>query len=686
MDLVGTFKRRTVACAVAALVCLTVLTYWPALRGGFIWDDDDHFTQNPSMTAPDGLRQIWSSLAVSRYYPLTLTTFWVQRRLWGLDPLPYHAWNIALHAANVVLVFFLLRRLRVRAAWLAAALWAVHPVNVESVAWVTELKNTQAAFFFFSALLCYRSFEERGRRRWFALALLCFAAALVSKPSTVTLPLLLLGYAWWERGSWRPADFFRAAPFFALSAAMSLLTIAEQRRHIGADVHEWSLSVAQRLVLFGRDIWFYAGKLAWPSPVTFVYPRWQVTAAPLEWAGLLGVLIAAGGLWRWRRSPAGRAGLLAAGYFVVTLLPVLGLFDVYYFRYSFVADHFQYLASLGLLALAAAGVTAIVPRPALRIVVACAALAALSSLSWQHAQVFQNNLALWSDTLEKNPSASIAHNNLGTILHQQGRDREAIAHYQAALALDGDHAEAHDNLANVYQAGHRYDQAIAHHRAALSINPKYPQIHNNFGATLAALGRFEDAIEQFRVALALKPDFTEARDNLVSAHLTLASQPPASTNEAAAVAHLRAAVALEPGHADTWRELGKLLIRQGRYAEALRVYEQARSVLPLQLHLANDQAWLLATGPDPALRDPAAAIGMASNLVIRTGHHAAEPLDTLAAAYSASGRFDEAAQAARAALALATAQHSSELAAAIQARLDRYETRRPYQLDAFLPP
>src|SRR6266404_541430 len=147
-------SKRT-ALAITALLALSVITHWPALQNGFIWDDDDHLTANPAMTQPGGLHKIWTSLSFSRYYPLTLTTFWVQRRWWGLNPLPYHAVNIALHAANAALVFVLLRRLNVRGAWVAAALWAVHPVNVESVAWVTELKNTQSGIFFFFSLLCF---------------------------------------------------------------------------------------------------------------------------------------------------------------------------------------------------------------------------------------------------------------------------------------------------------------------------------------------------------------------------------------------------------------------------------------------------------------------------------------------------------------------------------------------------
>src|SRR5579862_6911973 len=223
---------KSPAAGAALIILLAVVAYVPAMRGGFIWDDDDHLTANPAMTAAHGLRMIWTSVAVSRYYPLTLTSFWVQHRLWGLRPMPYHVVNIVLHAINGVLVFLVLRRLRIPAAWLAAALWVVHPVTAESVAWITELKNTQSGFFFFCAVLCFLRFEAQPRRWWYALALLCGAAALLSKASTVVLPLALLLCVWWERGIWRWTDVKRILPFFAMAVLMSALAIVEQRGHV----------------------------------------------------------------------------------------------------------------------------------------------------------------------------------------------------------------------------------------------------------------------------------------------------------------------------------------------------------------------------------------------------------------------------------------------------------------------
>jgi tetratricopeptide (TPR) repeat protein len=477
--------RHRVTLSVVALFLLTVMVYLPALRGGFIWDDADHLTENPAVAAPDGLLKIWSSLAASRYYPLTLTTFWIERHMWGLKPFPYHATNIVLHATNAALLYLLLRRLRVRGAWLAAALWAIHPVNVESVAWVTELKNVQSGTFFFLALLAYLKFEERRGSGWFALSLLLFAAALLSKPSTVILPLALLLVAWWERGRVTRVDLVRSAPFFTLAILMSLITIAEQHTNVEyAGTGEWLLSIGQRLILAGLAPWFYALRLLWPWSLAFVYPRWNLDTRDvalwfyvLAQAALLVALYALG-----KRSRA-RATLFALTYFLIALTPVLGFFNIYYFRYSFVADHFNYLASIGVLALVAAGVVEFVRSRSTQVVVAGGALLALASLSWQRTQVFANDEQLWLDTVAKNPSAVLAHNNLG----------------------------------NIYQRRGELARALPHLREAARLSPDYPQVHNNLGIVLAQLGQYDAAVSEFHEALRLKPNYPDAQSNLARA-------------------------------------------------------------------------------------------------------------------------------------------------------------------------
>ena len=503
------------------LIIVAFVAYQPTWHAGFIWDDDDHLTANPAMTAPDGLRMIWSSLAVSRYYPLTLTTFWGEHRLWGFDPLPYHLVNIALHVLSGFLVFLVLRRLRVPTAWLAAAVWVLHPVNVESVAWVTELKNVQSGFFFFAAVLCYLQFDDDGERYWYLLALLCGTCALLSKASTVVLPLVLLLCVWWERGSWRWRDFIRAAPFFGLSLFMSAVAILEQRGEIvHQETADWSLGIEERAIIAGKAVCFYARKIFWPVDITFVYPRWELTTNAIgSWLPLAGVVTVALVLWFRRQQPWARAGLFGFGYFAVALLPVMGFLDVYYFRYSFVADHFQYLASLGLIACATSGIAWLLGRSGLWLVrmrngLYAVLLLTLIGLTWKQAHIYRDPETLWHDTLTKNPQCWMAHGNLGVVLVSSGRVPEAIEQYEEALRIDPHLVDVHYDLGVALERTGRPQEAIGEYEEALRIRPDYVKAHNNLGMALARQGRIQEALGNYEEALRIQPDYPSAQNNL----------------------------------------------------------------------------------------------------------------------------------------------------------------------------
>jgi Tfp pilus assembly protein PilF len=524
---------------------------------------------------------IWSSLAVSRYYPLTLTSFWIQRRLWGLNPLPYHLVNVALHATNGILIFFLLRRLRARAAWLAATLWALHPVNVESVAWITELKNTQSGLFFFLSVWCFlRSEAGAARRRWYGLALLCGLAALLSKPSTVVLPLALLLCVWWERGSWRRADILRIAPFFILALGMSALTVVEQRGPIQlAGTAEWNLGMAERFVMAGKAVWFYASKTVWPARLTFVYPRWKLDAGSVwSWLPLAGLVVGGALLWLWRRQFWARAGWFGCGFFVLSLLPVLGFFDVFYFRYSYVADHFQYLACIGLISLAVSTGTAICERAGQRgrdwgMLAAAIVMLTLGLSTWGQARIYQDSETLWGDTLAKNPQCWMAHNNLGTVFLREGKVSGAIAHFDQALEIKPDDAEAHTNLGiALYQTGKR-EEAMEHFQQALRINPNKAEAHGNLGIALAQTGKIEEAIAHYERALRIKPDIVEVYSNLGNALARVGRLPEA-------IVQYEQALRIKPDIAEVHYNLGNALARVGRVPEAIVQYEQALRIRP----------------------------------------------------------------------------------------------------------
>jgi tetratricopeptide (TPR) repeat protein len=627
------------------LAIATFIAYQPVWRAGFIWDDDDHLTANPSMTAPDGLEMIWSSLSVSRYYPLTLTSFWIQRHMWSLNPLPYHLVNVVLHLFNGILIFLLLRRLRVPAPGLAAALWVLHPVNVESVAWITEMKNTQSGIFFFLALLCFLRFEEESRRRWYLLAVLCGMAALLSKPSTVVLPLAMLLCVWWERGRWRWVDLLHATPFFALALGMSAVTVIEQRgRVLGAGTPEWNLNIMERLTIAGKVVWFYAAKLIWPMPLSFIYSRWPVgTESFSSWIPLLGLIALSIFLWVQRHAFWARACIFGLGFFVAALLPVLGFFDVFFFRFSFVADHFQYLASVGLIALVVGAGAKICERIGPRgreigAVTAVAALVTLGSLTWTRAHVYHDSETLWRDTLAKNPECWMAEMNLGTAILQMNRPQEAIPHFEQALRIKPNYAKARNNWGMAILQMNRPQEAIPHFEQALRIRPNLAEAENNLGLAILQMNRPLEAIPHFERALRIRPNLAEAHYNAGNAFLQM-SKPQV------AIPH----------------------------------FEQALRINPNYTEAENNLAWLLATLPQAEGGDPVRAVSWAEQACELTGNRSADNLDTLAVAYGAAGRFSDAIATSQKAIELAHSAGRAELVREMEARLELYRNGRAYR-------
>ncbi len=344
------------------LLAATFIAYQPVWHAGFIWEDDDYVTKNQALHSVDGLQRIWSTPGTThQYYPLVFTSFWVEYHLWRLQPFGYHLVNVILHAVNAVLLWRVLRRLGLPGAWWAAAIFALHPVNVESVAWITERKNTLSGLFYLLAALAWLRFRpltagETSRTpewRFYWVALGLFACALLSKTVTCSLPAVLVLLIWWKTGRLEKRDGLALAPWFVLGAASGLMTRWMERR-LGASGAPWELSFVQRCLVAGRALWFYAGKLIWPHDLTFSYPRWRVDAGVVwQYSFPLAALAVVAALWK-VRSRIGRGPLVAVLFFAITLVPALGFFDVFPFRYSYVADHFQYIASLGLIALGAA--------------------------------------------------------------------------------------------------------------------------------------------------------------------------------------------------------------------------------------------------------------------------------------------------------------------------------------------
>ncbi|HEX3731279.1 MAG TPA: tetratricopeptide repeat protein [Opitutaceae bacterium] len=551
----------------ALILAASLASYAPAWRGAFVWDDDGHVTK-PELRSLHGLARIWTEpAATQQYYPILHTAFWIEHRLWGDAPLGYHLLNILLHAAAAWLFVLVLRRLAVPGALLAGFIFALHPVAVESVAWVSEQKNTLSAVFYLAAALIYLRGEGSRRAGSYAAATALFVLAVLSKTVAATLPAALLVIAWWQRGRISLREIRWLGPWLALGAAGGAVTAWVEHHLIGAAGSAFDLTWPQRFVLSGRVVWFYLGKLLWPADLMFMYPRWTIDAGdPAAWLPLAGLLLAALALAllaRTGRSWA-RAALAAGLIYVGTLFPALGFVDVYPFRYSFVADHFQYLASLGVIALAAAGAVALARKlaPTGRSALAVALLAALAALSFRQARAYAGPDELYRATLARNPGSWLAHNNLaarllvagradiaaGRIREAAGELDEAVAHYRDALRYDRADPEAHDNLGLALAAEGRSDEAIAEFEAALRMNPRLGQAHYNLGLALVESRRVDEGIGQYREALRLSPDRAEVHNNLGAA-LAIAGRLPE------AAAEFARALQLQPDYPDAQRNL-----------------------------------------------------------------------------------------------------------------------------------
>ena len=613
------------------LVVAVIVAYQPVWFAGFIWDDDDHVTANPTIIGPLGLTEIWTTSA-ARYYPLVLTTFWFEHALWDLNPLFYHLVNVLVQAASAVVLWRVLLSLRVPGAWLGAAIWALHPVQVETVAWITELKNAQSGLFYLLSILCFvhglrarQSGDRSAALRNYALTLLFAALAMASKSSTVVLPLVLCLCAWWVEGRWQWRNLIKIAPVFLMSLAAALLAMWSVQ--VYGDVHDpqWARSGPERLITCGYVVWFYLGKLLWPSPLIFIYPRWQIDASNgLAYLPLLAVILLFVVLW-WKRESWGRPWFFALAYFLAALLPVLGLVDHYFLRFSFVADHLQYLATMGPLALAGAGLVkfadVVLPGKTGMQTLACGGLLlVLGSLSWERAWIFGNEQTLWTDTMAQNPNSWMVHSNLGKVLLEKGPVDQAIAHYETALELNPNFGRSHYDLGLAYLQNRQAGEAMDQFEKSVALDPNYAPVYNNIGKILLAQGQVDAAMDQFQRALALDPDFAAAHYNLGVVfdqkgqreeavrqyQKTVVDDPqfaPAHNNLGIALAQrglitgateqFRMAVQSDPANAAAHTNLGNVLLHEGQTVEAIEEYQKALALDPTDAETHNNLGLVL---------------------------------------------------------------------------------------------
>jgi len=476
------------------LVFVTVMAYLPAFHAGFVWDDDKYVTDNPLLTAPDGLWRIWFSQdSPSQYFPLTYTVFRIEYYFWGLLPAGYHGVNILFQAVNALLVWRVLQRLAVPGAWLAAAIFAVHPVQVESVAWVSELKNLLSLFFMLLAVLAWLEFIRRPARtggHWYLLALAGQGLALTAKTTACTLPAALLLILWLKHLPVNRVRLAQTIPFLLLSGLMGLVTMWWERHHMGTHGVLFAFGWPERLIIAGHAFWFYLGELVWPVHLIASYPRWIINRHdPTAYGWMLAVAGLGVVIWR-LRSWAGRGPEVAMLFFGLTLTPLLGFLMLYTFLFSFVADHYQYVACLGPIALVAAGLSrawAIYGKDWLWLkpLFCGGLLLTLGCLTWEQCGEYAGPRTLWGATLERNPGSWLAHVNLGEALVAEGRTDEAVMHWKKALELNPGDALAWYDLGVASSQAGRVADAVADYEKALEFEPDLPAACNRLAWVLA---------------------------------------------------------------------------------------------------------------------------------------------------------------------------------------------------------
>ncbi len=723
------------------IVVTTVVAYRPAIQGGFIWDDDDYVTNNDLLRTDAGLARLWEPGQTHQYYPAVFTTFWVEYHLWGLNPRGYHVVNVLLHVANALLLWRILVLLGIPGAWMIGAVFALHPMHVESVAWITERKNVLSALFYLLAALAYLRFDpmrdeaatsESHARPWgaYALSLVLFVLALLSKSVTCSLPAALILVMVLRRQRLGLARLLPLVPMFVLGFAAAVRTAHLERTSVGAVGAAFDLSFAERCLIASRALLHYPLKLLVPYPLVFTYPRWTIDAGQWRSWWPVVVVLAVGiaalvAFLRGRRGPA-----IALAFFAGTLFPALGFVDYWPMVYSFVADHFGYLASIGLIALVVAPLARRFGDVRAGQALAGAVLLVFAALVWRAGGKYRNEETLWRRTIADNPGAWMAYNNLGVVfLRDHGRlgdaadlvrrgdlrgaadvlaasptaaldsiagrlrglspdhdaqvadalERrrrplidEAIEQFEASLRIDPDNVQAMGNLAVAMHRLGRYEEALSYWRAIVARGSATPDDLYRMGLTLEKLGRADEAIADYQRILDEAPEHLAAR-------LQLGELLAREGRHDEAKVHFEYLVARYPGSVQLQLYLGGRAEIDGDWAKAIEHYESA-------LRYAQDTAGaadltkrlatIRATCPDRRFRDANAAVRLVEPLVRATGRQDPTALHILAAALADVGRFDEAVRTAEEALALAREKDMTQLVAELEPRLEAYRAGR----------
>jgi tetratricopeptide (TPR) repeat protein len=591
-----------------ALVGIGLWVFSPAWSGGWVWDDTAEILRNgPIQSSWRAIAGMWTAPAGADYFPLKETVQWFEWHLWGANPLGYHLVSISLHLVSGLLFWRLLVRLGVPFAWTAALFFAVHPIVVESVAWIAELKNTLSLPLLLASALAYASYDERRERpgaAWkemYALSLLAFLASILAKSSGVMFPLVILIYAWFRHGRITRQAILGAVPFAAISGAVGAATIWFQEHRAISGVMAPAGGFGDRLAIAGHAIVFYFVKAVIPWPIEPVYPGWRVGSSFLADAWpWLAIVIVATVLWN-RRAAWGRGPILALGWFVLNLVPILGFIRMSFARLSPVSDHLAYIALLGVVG-GFAGALGSLTRAGPRAALSCTVALVLGAFAWEShllSATYRDDRTFWTFASQQNPEAWAPHNNLGLIEIADGRLPEAADQFEAVLRSGELQAEVYNNLGTTFTRLGRYDDAAAQFEAALRLQPGYPVAEANLGNVLAQTRQYDQAIVHYRRSLELKPDIADVHFRLGMAYL-LTEHP----NEAAA--EFTEACNLDPNVAEPRYRLATLLANSGRLPEAITRFQETVAI-------------------DPSRADAYAGLGLALTLSQRA-QEALEPL------------------------------------------------------------
>jgi tetratricopeptide (TPR) repeat protein len=703
----GLSGRWTVVGVCFFLAAITFIVFGQTFHYDFVnYDDDDYVYENPVVQKGLTLRGIiWAFTHIHSFnwHPLTWISHMLDCQLYGLNPGGHHLTNVLLHTAAAILLFLVLRRMTGflwRSAFVAAV-FAIHPLHVESVAWVSERKDMLSGVFFMLTLWAYVRYVEKSEvqlgwgasRRpkskvWYGLTLLFFALGLMSKPMLVTLPFVLLLLDYWPLNRFElstlNSDESRAGPqhstkralrlvlekipFFALSAASCVVTLFAQTELIQPFENiSLSLRVGNALISYVA----YLGQMFYPAGLAVFYPYpvhslpiWRIIAA-------VSVLVSiSAGVFFWRRT---RPYLLVGWlWYLGMLVPVIRIVQV---GAQARADRYTYLPQIGLYLLLTWAVAELCAGWRHRRVVlgGCATVILVALILCARAQTayWRNSESLWTHTLACTSDNFVGHYGLGCALLKKGSVDEAIAHFQKALQIKPDYAGAHYDLGNALLKKGSVDEAIVQYQKALQIKPDYVGAHNNLGNALRKKGNVDEAITHFQKALQIKPDYAEACYNLGNALLQ-----KGSVDEA--IVQYQKALQISPDFAEALNNLGGALLQKGSVDEAIVQYQKALQIKPDYAEALNNLARVLATCPQASLRDGAKAVALARRANQLTGDGNPVVLGTLAAAYAEAGRFPEAVETAKRALDLSVAQNNNPLAEVIQNQLKLFETHSPY--------